>query len=66
MVKAAHRFFNDSRDRFEQFKRVERLYEKFTPESQTAFYREMERMEDEMEEVTSVRSKRRIGNRRFH
>jgi hypothetical protein len=65
IVKAAHRYFDESKARFEHFQKVNKLYAINTPESQTAFYREIERSEEENSTQFSVRGKRRIGVRRF-
>lgn len=66
LVKAANRYIDDSKEKFLHFQKLEKLYERNTPETITAFYREMERSEDEGEEVISVRSRSRVGNRRLH
>jgi len=63
-VKSAHRFVDESKSRFLHVKRLEELYAKNTPESQTAFYRQIEIAEAQGAEVFSVRAKRRLGNRR--
>ena len=65
IVRAASRYFDESKSRFEHFQKMESLYAKCTPESQTAFYRAMEK--DDLESSAAhfaVRAKSRIGNRR--
>lgn len=68
MVKAVHRYTDVSKDEFERRKKLQALYEKLevkTSESQTAFYRALEKEQVTENEMYSVRSKRRVGNRRY-
>lgn len=65
IVRAAHRYFDESKAKFDQFQRLEKLYAINTPQTQTAFYRELERAEADDDEIFSVRGSRRVGNRRY-
>lgn len=64
IVRAANRYVEESKTKFEHFQKLEKLYAINTPQSQTAFYRELERVEEEASESFSVRSHRRVGIRR--
>lgn len=66
MVRSAHRYTEESKTKFNHFQKLEKLYAINTPETQTQFYRELERSEAEDNEVFSVRGHRRVGNRRLH
>lgn len=58
-VKCAHRFVDQSKDEFERRARQDKILEELKSSlNQTAFYRQMEQLEAEANEVTSVRRRR--------
>lgn len=66
VVRAISRYVDESKSKFEHFQKLEKLYASNTPEKQTQFYRELERAEEQNEEVYAVRGHRRVGNRKWN
>lgn len=64
IVKAATRYKDESKSKFEHFQKVQKLYAQNTPENQTNFYLNLDKNEEELEEGYAVRAQRRVGNRR--
>lgn len=66
LVKTAHRYTDQAMDEFKRLEKLEKLHALYTAESQTAFYRELEKMQEGSGQNFSVRSHRRLGSRRIH
>lgn len=67
VCKSAYRYTEQSASEFERRKKLQRIVDELhATQNQTAYYRQMERLEAEVGEVVSVRSHRRVGNRRIH
>jgi len=67
IVRAAHKFYDESKARMEQMEKIEKLNAIRTAQSQTAYYRELERLSESGEsddEIYTVAGHRRIGRGR--
>lgn len=65
-VKAANRYKDESKSKFDHFQKIEKLYASNNPANQTNFYLHLEKNEEDTEEFYSVRGTRRVGHRRTH
>lgn len=70
VVKTAHRFESEAKDKQERLNKTAEIYENLeATNNQTAYYRQMEKLELEnpslFSNIISVRSHRRVGSRRF-
>lgn len=66
-LKAINRYLSDSIENEAKVMRAQRIYDELRKTNdQTAFHRNMEKLEADNEEVTSVRRHRSIGNKRIH
>lgn len=67
LVKCAYRYVEKSASEFERRKKLQEVIDALVKtQNQTAFYRQMEKLEAETGEYYAVRAKRRLGNRRVH